>query len=76
MGYKDENECQRHLLLWKHLELSNAYLDPDSGGDGKTSTVVDDIIVVEPGWDIKNTINTMSMVEDIWQAKGQDGVKP
>ena len=34
-SYSDENECQRkHLLLWRHLELSDAYLEPGSGGDG------------------------------------------
>ena len=74
-SYNNENECQRkHLLLWRHLELSDAYLEPGSGGDGKTSPLVDNIIVVEPGRDISTSSNIVSVVEDIRKAEGQGGV--
>ena len=74
-SYSDENECQRkHLLLWRHLELTDAYLEPGSGGDGETGPVMDNIIVVEHGRDISTPSNIKSVVEDISTAKGQGGV--
>ena len=74
-SYNEENKCQRkHLLLWRQLKLTDAYLEPGSGGDGETSPVMDNIIVVEHGMDISTPSNIRRVVEDISVARGQGDV--
>ena len=68
---EEENEHQnKHHLLWRHLELSEPYLEPGSGEGSETEQGVESI-VVESGGGSKDNI---TMVEDGVQARGQDGV--